>query len=162
MVQKFVLSGGHTWSGKKSKGGVVMAKLTPEEFQEKHARRLKGALEDIRRGVERLKESPTKKAAAKIDKMKERWLKAVEEGKVQRGLEGVGLEEWKDKFLNKGVPRIPAGIDGARDKVIKFASKLLPHIDAGKAKLEKMPDVTLEDSINRASEWIRHMAKFKK
>jgi len=139
-----------------------MPKVTAEEFVEKHARRLKASLDDIRRGVERLKESPTVAAAKKLDKMRERWLKAMDEGKIKRGLESVPLDEWKGKFLEKGVPRIPSGVDGAKEKMLKFAGKLLSYQAAGQAKIKEMPDVTLEDSIARASEWIRYMSKFKK
>jgi len=41
-----------------------MAKVTPDEFVEKHARRLKGAVEDMRRGVEKVTSAPTAAAAA--------------------------------------------------------------------------------------------------
>jgi len=139
-----------------------MPKVSAEEFVEKHARRLKASLDDIRRGVERIKESPTVAAAKKLDKMRERWLKALDEGKIKRGLEGVSLDEWKAKFLDKGVTRIPSGIDGAKEKMLKFAGKLLSYQATGQAKIKEMPDVTLEDSIARASEWIRYMSKFKK
>jgi len=37
---------------------------------------------------------------------------------------------------------------------------LLPHIDSVRAGVEKMPDLTLEDSINRMSTFVRGMAKF--
>jgi len=139
-----------------------MPKVTAEEFAEKHARRLKASLDDIRKGVERIKESPSAAAAKKLDKMRERWLRAMDEGKIKRGLESVTLDEWKANFLEKGVNRIPTGVDRAHDKVVKFAEKLLAHQAAGQAKIKAMPDVTLEDSIARATEWIRHMAKFRK
>jgi len=139
-----------------------MAKVTPDEFVDKYARRMKGALEDIRRGVDRVTEAPTKKAAEKIDKMRERWLRALEEGKIQRGLERVSLDEWKAKMKDKGINRIPAGVDGAKDKMKDFADKLLKHIDAGLQEIKSMPDVTIEDSIARVEKWIRHMSKFKR
>ena len=43
---------------------------------------------------------------------------------------------------------------------MKFAGQLLPYEQDLLGKLEKMPDLTLEDSINRATTWIRNMAKF--
>ena len=46
-----------------------MAKLTPLEFQEKHARRLKASVEDVRKGIDRVTENPCELAAAKQDKM---------------------------------------------------------------------------------------------
>ena len=139
-----------------------MAKLTAKEFQEKHNRRLKAATEDMRLGVERVTESPTAKAAKKADKMRANILKSIDSGKWAAGLNRVTLEDWKSKMINKGVGRVAAGIDEAEDKVIAFAEKLLPHIDAGQTIIAKLPDVTLEDSINRMTTFTRHMAKFKR
>lgn len=139
-----------------------MAKVTAQEYQEKHARRLKAAVPDIQRGVERVTQNPCEQAAAKKDKMLNNLTAAVNDGKWERGLKKVSLEDWKGKMIDKGVQRIAGGIDGAKDKVIEFASELLPHVDAGVAKVKGMPDLTIEDSINRSSTFIRHMANFRR
>jgi len=62
------------------------------------------------------------------------------------------------------VPRVSAGVDASTEKMRKFASWLLSRIEAGKSKIEAMPDMTLDDRINRMVEFIRHMAseKYKK
>jgi len=139
-----------------------MAKLTPAEYQEKHARRLKGATEDMRLGVEKVTESPTAKAAAKKDKMKANLNRAIDSGKWERGLKRVTLEEWKTQMIDKGVGRVAAGIDGAAAKVTAFAAELLPYQDSVKGQIAKMPDITLEDNINRMTTFIRGMAKFQR
>ena len=139
-----------------------MARVTPEEFQEKHARRLKGSLQDIQKGVERITVSPTEQAAKKKDKMLQNIQEAVNSGKWERNLRKITLEDWRHKMVTKGLPRISTGIDGAADKVRDFASQLLPHIDAGKQIVAQMPDLTLDDSLNRMTSYVRHMAKFKK
>ncbi len=139
-----------------------MSKLTAKEFQEKHARRLKGSTEDIRRGIDRVTENPCDKAAAKADKMLTNITAAITGGKWAAGLKRVSLEEWKRKARDIGVNRIAAGIDAAADKVEAFAEQLLPHIDRGQAKISSMPDVTLDDNINRATQFMRHMAEFKR
>lgn len=139
-----------------------MAKVTPDEFVEKHARRLKGATEDIRRGVERVTEAPTLKAAAKVDKMRTNLNKAIDDGKWERGLKRVSLEDWKTKMTVKGIGRIATGIDDAAPKVREFAAELLPHIDKVQGEIKSMPDVSLEDNINRMTTFIRGMAKFKR
>lgn len=139
-----------------------MAKLTAAEFQEKHARRLKGATTDIRRGIERVSVSPTQQAAKKIDKMKAHLIAAIDSGKVKRNLEAVTLEDWKSKALNVGVDRISSGIDASASKVTAFAEKLLPAVDAAASKVRAMPDLTLEDSIQRMNTFIREMSKFHK
>jgi len=139
-----------------------MAKLTPAEFTEKHARRLKASVEDMRRGIDRVTESPTEKAAAKQDKMLTNLTSAVSSGKWAAGLKRVSLEEWKRKARDIGVNRVAAGIDGAKEKVQAFAEVLLPHIDRGQDKIKAMPDVTLDDNINRMTSFIRHMSELKR
>ena len=139
-----------------------MARVTPEEFQEKHARRLKASVPDIQRGIERLTVSPTEQAAKKKDKMKLNINDAIDSGRWERNLRKVTLEAWRQKAVQKGLPRISTGIDGAAEKVRDFASQLLPHVDAGSALIKAMPDLTLDDNIARMTAHIRHMAKFKK
>jgi len=139
-----------------------MAKLSAEEYQEKHARRLKAAIEDMRKGVESVTQSPTVKAAQKAEKMKANIVAAIDSGKWAAGLNRVTVDEWKSKMIDKGLTRVATGIDGAADKVKAFAAELLPHIDKGVDVVKKLPDVTLEDSINRMNTFIRHMAKFKR
>jgi len=139
-----------------------MPRVTPEEFAEKHNRRTKAALDDLRTGVERVTEAPTVKAAAKQEKMRAKLVEAIDSGKWAAGLKRVSLEEWRRKMVELGVPRVSAGLDASREKVEKFAAELLPHIESGQKEIEKLPDVTLEDSINRMTTFIRHMAKFKR
>lgn len=139
-----------------------MAKVTPQQFQEKHARRLKGSIEDIRNGIERVSTAPTAQAAAKAEKMKARLVESIDNGKWANNLRKVTLEDWKASMRDKGISRISGGIDGAAAKVQDFASQLLPAIDAAKAGISNMPDLTLEDSIARMTAFTRQMAKFRK
>lgn len=138
-----------------------MAKLTAQEFQEKHNRRMKGAIEDMRLGITRVSASPTAAAAAKQEKMLARLTAKVQDGTWANRLKAVTLESWKADTLEKGLPRVAGGIDRAADKVTAFAGKLLPFEDSLAASVAKLPDVTLEDSINRMTTWVRGMSKFK-
>jgi hypothetical protein len=139
-----------------------MAKLTAAEYTEKHARRLKAATDDMRKGIEAVTVSPTSKAATKADKMRANIVASIDSGKWAAGLKRVTLDEWKTKMIDKGLNRVASGIDGAADKVTAFASELLPHIDKGVDAINKMPDTTLEDNITRMTTFIRHMSKFKR
>jgi|YelNatPaOPRAMG01_1025707.scaffolds.fasta_scaffold28958_4 hypothetical protein len=139
-----------------------MANLTPSEFASKWNRRIKQSVEDVRAGVQKVSSSPTEAAAAKQDKMRARVIDAIDSGKWAGGLSRVSLDEWKSKTINKGVARIPQGADEAQTKVQSFASELLPYIDSGKAAIERLPDLTLEDSITRMTTWTRHMAGFRR
>jgi len=137
-------------------------KMTPEEFAEKHARRLKASVEDIRTGVERVTESPTAKAATKQTKMLQNLQASVQSGKWAARLNSVSLDEWKSKTINKGLGRIAAGVDEAHDKTVKFGAQLLSFESNLKTSIDKMPDLTIEDSISRATAWIRGMTKFER
>ena len=139
-----------------------MVKISASEYSEKWGRKLKASTEDIRRGVERVTEAPGIKAAAKVAKMKANLMKALEDGTWERRVAAVDLGEWKDKTLKKGIGRISQGVDEAGGKMQDFASEFFPHLEEGQRKIAGMPDITLEDNINRASEMMRHNAKFKR
>jgi hypothetical protein len=139
-----------------------MAKITitPEQFVEKHGRRLKGALEDMRRGVENVSTAPGAAAAKKLDKMRAGILKSLDDGTWARRVGAVSLDEWKRSMLEKGLNRVAAGVDGSAAKVQAFATQLLAHEATLQSDIAKLPDLTLEDSIARMTTWVRGMSKF--
>lgn len=139
-----------------------MAKLTPEQFAEKQARRLKAAIPDMQQGILSVTEAPTAKAAAKKEKMKQRLLAKIDDGTWENRLKAVTVDEWKRKAAEVGTARVAIGIDANIDKVKKFAEQLLPYQESLKAQIDKMPDLTLEDGIARMTNWVRGMAKFRK
>lgn len=137
-------------------------RVTAAQFQEKHARRLKGALEDMRAGVNRVTEAPGIAAAEAQAKMRTNLVAKIDDGTWARRVSAVPLSEWKNAMLNKGIPRVSAGIDGAAEKVKDFAAQLIEHENRVLSEVDRLPDVTLEDSINRATTWIRRMAEFRR
>jgi len=137
-------------------------RVTAEEFQAKHARRTSAALDDMRLGVERVTEAPGVRAAAQEKKMRQNLLAAIDNGKWRRRVSSVTLESWKADMLEKGVTRVTGGLERAKDKTIDFAGKLIAHQNGILAKLDTMPDLTLEDSIARMTFQVREMVKFKR
>lgn len=138
-----------------------MAKLTPQEYQEKQARNLKNSLPDIRRGIERVSVAPGKAAGAAQDRMRTKTLEAIDSGRWKAKVESVTLEQWKDKALNKGVDRIASGIDAAAEKQVAMADRLLNAVDRAAAKANAMPKGSLQDSIGRMTSFVTDMAKEK-
>ena len=139
-----------------------MAKIsiTPEQYVEKHSRRLKGALEDMRNGVNAVTSAPGAAAAKKLDKMRAGIVRALDDGTWARRVGAVTLEDWKKAMLDKGLNRVAAGVDGSADKVKSFATQLLAHEATLQGDVSKLPDLTLEDSISRMTAWVRGMSKF--
>jgi len=139
-----------------------MPKVDASEFADKWARRTKGATADLKRGIEKTTVSPSQEAIKKEQKMKTNLMEAIESGKWKRGLEGYSLEDWKADMTSKGIGRVAGGVDSAQASQQEFAQKLLAFEADVQSKMAKMPDLTLEDSIQRSNFWIREMAKFRK
>jgi len=137
-------------------------RLTPEQYARKHASRLKNAIPEIQEGIEAVTTSPTALAADKSDKMLANLTRAVQSGKWAARLRSVSLEDWKSAAIKKGLNRIAGGIDEAHDKQVAFAAELFPFENALMSEIDRMPDLTIEDSISRATKWIRGMAEFER
>ena len=135
-------------------------KVTAAQFVEKHSRRTKAALQDMREGVQRVTEAPGAKAAGKADKMRANLVAALDSGKWQRRVAAVSLEDWKKAMIDKGVNRVAAGVDAAQGKTRQFAEQLLSHQAGLMNEVDTMPDLTLEDSIARMTVFIRGMSEF--
>lgn len=134
-----------------------MAKVNPQEYAEKWARRLRGATEDIRRGVERVDTAPGELAAAQQDAMLQNFVESVNSGLWASRVRGVSLQDWKEATITKGIQRIGAGVEAAQPKMARIAAELLPAVDAAAAAARAMPKVTLEDSIARMTTFVREM-----
>ena len=139
-----------------------MVKVTPQEGAQKWAQRLTAAVEDIRRGVQKVTDSPTQKAAEKRDKWIAELQRAAQEGRWEAGLRSVSLEEWKNAMMSKGLARIPDGARAAQGKYAQVAESLYRYIEDGQRRIQAMPDTTLEQRIQRMVEFIRYMSQYKK
>lgn len=139
-----------------------MSTLSPQQVAEKHARRTIAASQDLIAGVNGVTVSPTEQAAKKQDKLVQNWTEAVQSGKWARGLRSVSLDDWKRAMIEKGAPRVAAGINGARSKIEAFFAELLPYQNDLSSKIAQMPDLTLEDSIARMTAQVRGMSNFRK
>jgi len=139
-----------------------MVKVNAEEFTKKWGDNLKGASATMAVQVDKVTEAPSVKAAAQQAKMIARLTAKVNDGTWATNLKKYSLEEWKKDMKETGIPRISGGVDKAKDKVTSFAAKLLPYESTLQGEIKRMADLTLQDSIARASKWITKMADFKK
>lgn len=139
-----------------------MAKVTAEEYAKKWAQNLGSATQAVTAGVDKVTTAPGQLAVKKQDKMRANILKSIDDGTWARNTGAVPLEDWKNSMKQKGIPNIANGANLAISKQTTFAAKLLPFQDTLAAKVKGMPDLTIEDSVNRAATFIRGMAQFKK
>jgi len=139
-----------------------MSKLTAAQAGDKWRRRASGATQDYVSGVQSVTTSPMAQAAAKQDKLVANFNRSITEGKWKAGLARVSLEDWKAQTANVGGSRYSGGIEAAAGKMTDFFGELLPYLDNVGSQIDKMPDTTPEDNINRMVTHARLMMKFKR
>ena len=138
-----------------------MANKTPAQVAAKWASRAQGATQALQDGINNVQSAPGALAAAKQDKMLANLTASVLSGKWAQNVSAITLQQWKDAMLTKGVQRYGAGVAAALPKMQAFMTKLLPFQQNIQAQLASMPDLTLQDNINRAVYMMTEMAKFK-
>lgn len=139
-----------------------MAKISPADAAKAWVDGLSGAGSKMQRGVANLTVSPTASAAKAKTKMLTNLTAAVNSGKWEAGLNAVTLDQWRNNYLNKGIPRIASGAQAAQDKMTNFMSQLLPYQDTALQALANMPNNNQADSKNRMNAWFDKMVAFKK
>jgi len=138
---------------------ATRVKVTAEEYAQRWGQGLKGNVERIRTGVEKVTVSPGVAAAKRSDKWHAAMSSQATKDKWARRIGEMKLEDWQRAMIQKGVNRIASGVDEAQPRMAEYGAKLIAHQNALMVELDKMADVTLEDGIARATAWIRGMAK---
>jgi hypothetical protein len=138
---------------------VAKVRVTAEEYAARWGQGLTQSIERMRTGIENVTVAPGRSAAAKADKWHAAISRADTKAKWAARVGAVPLEVWQSAMINKGLNRISSGVEEANGKMAEYGTKLIAHQNALLTELERMPDITLEDSINRATHWIRGMAK---
>lgn len=135
-------------------------RVSPQQAADKWASRLTGATDQIRQGVQAVTVAPGQKAAAAANL----WLQRVQQSrdKFAANVGRVGLADWQQAMIEKGIPRISAGATAGTPKMAAFMQEFLPYLATGVARVDSMPKGTLDQSIARATAMIQHNASFRR
>lgn len=130
----------------------------PTSATAKWVRNISSATQDITKGVQAVTTAPGQAAAAQSQK----WIQNLQasQAKWKARVASVPLSDWQNSMINVGIPRIAQGATAKQGKFTSFMNDFLPYLQTGVNTIDKMPNLTLEDSINRATAMIRHNAKF--
>ena len=138
-----------------------MPKLTAQEAAEKWSQRLRGAVSDIQKGVDRVSTPPGQAAAAK----KTKWVAKLSDPTIQdkwaRNVAAVDLVTWKNQTKEKVASRLSGGVTAATPKMQSRYSDMFPFMDSLETRVKAMPDTTLQDAIARSVAWQEGMATYK-
>lgn len=132
----------------------------PQDATTAWVNHLSQATARITSGVNAVTRPPGQAAAAQSQK----WLARVtaSQQKWQTNVGKVSLADWQQAMVNVGIPRIAQGAQAKQGKMQAFMAQYLPYLQQGVSRIDQMPNVTLEDGINRAVAMIRHNAAFKR
>ena len=135
---------------------------TPSQISEKWQRRTVAAVPDMVAGINAVTESPTSKAADKLDKALANYTDAVQSGRMGRRLRSVSLETWKATTAAKSQARVATGVQAAGQKMTEFVTEFQPHYQAVQAQVNSMPDLTFEDALLRMRANAEGLHKFRR
>lgn len=121
------------------------------EVAAKWVRRGQGASQDYADGVDRVTESPTAAAARQKDKWIQAIQQAAQDGRFERGLNRVSLDDWKRAAREKGSQNYAPGVAAAEAKMVRAMERVLPLIDQTRQEIRSMPSTTVDQRIQRAT-----------
>ena len=140
---------------------AAKVRVSPQQGATNWQNRFGGSGEAYRAGVNAVQEAPNQAAARALP----RWIESVTSQKVKDKYvaknNAVTLEQWKKNASEIGAGRLSSGAQKGVSKMQAFATSFYPFLDAGLAKISSMPNVTLEDRVNRAVAMMRYNATFK-
>lgn len=132
--------------------------LDPTTATAKWVTNLSNATTQITAGVNAVTVAPGQAAAAKVNT----WLAKVQASanKWATNVSAVTLQQWQQSMVQVGIPRISTGAQAKQGKYLAFAQKFYPYLATGVAQVKAMPNVTLQDGINRAVAMINYNAGY--
>src|ERR1041384_2217988 len=95
-------------------GGHMAKSITADQVMQKWAAHGAASENTVRAGVQAVQESPTAKAAARVDA----WIAGVQRSrdKFVQNLQAVSLQDWKNAMLGKGINNMTAGYNDRQNQ----------------------------------------------
>lgn len=112
-------------------------------------------------GAEQTSKDPTALAIAALPKYMQRVQEAYQSGRTQRGLQRAGKAGWLAGVTGKGAMNYSNGVSASQGKFAERIAPVLAYEATLQGQINNMPNLTLQDSINRATAWIQGMAAYK-
>lgn len=134
-------------------------RVDPAGYVDKYTRRITAATPDIQAGIKRVTQAPGAAAAAQQGLMLAKLTESVTSGRWAKNVGAVPLADWQAAALNKGVPRIAAGVQAAQPKIQKMAGLLLAAVSQAQDAANAQPRGDLNANIQRMVTFATTMAQ---
>jgi hypothetical protein len=127
----------------------------------KWVRNVQGAGEEYKEGVRNPSKNWQERTIAAKAKYAAELQKAIAEGRRESGVQRTGQAGYQEAALAKA-NRFAEGVALAEGDFRSAISDVLAFEQGLQARINAMPDATLEDRIKKSAEWQRAMAAFRK
>lgn len=132
----------------------------PAQAAAKWAQNMQNSTTSITNGVNAVTTAPGELAAQQVELWAQRT--AASKNRWAANVRAVSLNDWKQKMITVGIPRVASGATANQGKVQQFLTWFLPAQDAITQQTRLMPKGTVEQSIARAANQIRGTAALKR
>jgi hypothetical protein len=119
---------------------------------------LGSASQKITEGIQRVNQAPGAKAAAN----RQGYINGVN-GAVDKWARNVGrvsLEEWRQAFINKGVPRVAQGAQASQSKFQDRITPVFAYMSNVLATVDQMPNTTPAERDARMLTYVQNMRRY--
>ena len=139
-----------------------MAIPTPQEAAKRLGDGIRNGGSKYTSGVNAVQTNPASQAIAKRNK----WVAAMQNpethNKWEAGLSRVTLADWKNAAGTVGAQRYSQSADKAQSNYQDFAADFFPFLNNVQQQINNMPDVTLEERIQKAVANMRAIAQYQR
>ena len=136
--------------------------ITAQQASQKLANGIRNGQTAYSDGVNSVTENPATKAIAK----KGKWVQAMTDPKThdkwESGLSRVTLTDWKSATSGVGAQRFAQSADKAQSNYQEFAQDFFPYLANVQAQVAAMPDVTLDERIQKAVQNMRLISQYQR
>lgn len=126
-----------------------MAAKSGAEIFEQYRARMSQSMARIQKGAETTEKSQVGNAIKQKELMKQRIMEAIDNGSWETGLRNAGDQKWLRNLVQKGIPKITAGIDANKPEIIAKMEKVGQVGEMVSKEVDAMPKGGVEESIAR-------------
>ena len=138
------------------------ARKTAAQVAIKWGQNLGNATQSMSQGVQGVTVAPTQLAANQAQAYVSGVQNAVASGKWQARLQAVSLQQWRDAYTKKGIPRVQQAATTDQPKVQAAMGPLLDFIYGLRDQINSsQPRGSLAQNIQRATAMMQGMSNYK-
>lgn len=126
---------------------------TPEEAKEKWAERIRGSGKYMKSGLEHPREDWATQAKGAKERRDAELRRAIEEDRINKGIEKAGTKKWQTRALDVGVGRWTADAPKSAEEYKRGISDVISAVEEAKEAIKDLPETTVEERAEKSKQY---------